>query len=111
MRCPLTLRNGVITGKVTLDVSKLPSLPMSRRRELPACAGIYFVLARTGRLLYIGQSQGIAARWYYFHIHMGRGRRIAWLQLGKRALLTSIETSLIIALQPPLNKTHRRSRA
>lgn len=45
----------------------LSSLPLEKRSQLPAVAGIYFVLNKNKQVQYIGRSVNIRRRWSGHH--------------------------------------------
>lgn len=90
------------------DLQRLPSVPITRRRDLPACPGVYFVYS-ADELVYVGVAQQIDSRWNQHErvprlLHMP-DVRIAWLEVADRSgtALAELEMSLIAYLRPPMN--------
>lgn len=87
---------------------KLPSVSLFNKKELPKCAGIYFVI-ESDRVIYIGQALSLVLRWQNHErlkeIHKrGTNIRLAWLECAEESLLPVIETALIEWFKPELNK-------
>ena len=93
--------------------SALPSLPLSRRKELPKISGIYFALDSLEVVQYIGQSINIRNRWLNHHrqseLDAVGNVSIAYLEISEPLLLSEIEWALIEYFNPPLNRSRRRS--
>ena len=92
----------------SFDITTLPSLCLSRRRELPRTSAIYFAIDSLGQVQYIGQSTNLRHRWASHHrqfqLQAIDSVRIAWLQCDDVLLLPEIEKILITWFEPPLNK-------
>jgi hypothetical protein len=92
----------------SFDITTLPSLCLSRRRELPRISAIYFAIDSLGQVQYIGQSTNLRHRWVSHHrqfqLQAIDSVRIAWLQCDDVLLLTGIEKTLITWFEPPLNR-------
>jgi hypothetical protein len=92
----------------TVDPASLPSLPLRDRRKLPNCPAIYFVLEGDA-VIYIGQATSLVLRWQnhdkFKSIKLRTRIRLAWLECSDISLLKGIESALIKAFQPELNKT------
>lgn len=88
----------------TLDLSSLPSLPLSDRKQLPAISCIYFAMS-SGTVQYIGRSKNLRNRWMFHHrqSQLDSNSSIVWLEVGNPALLPDIEADLIQWFKPPLN--------
>ena len=86
----------------------LPSLPLTQRHKLPNLSAIYFAIAQTGEVLYIGRSKHLAQRWIAHHryeeIKTIENVRIAWLHCTDDSLLVEIEQALIKHFLPALNR-------
>ena len=87
----------------------LPSLPLTEKQKLPGLPAIYFALGNSDKILYIGRSKNLAARWNVHHRYTELKTignvRIAWLHCGDESLLSEIEEALIKYFVPPLNRT------
>ena len=88
-----------------LDLSALPSLPLSDRKQFPAIPCIYFAMS-SGRVQYVGRSENLKARWYGHHKlkELSKDSNIAWLEVSNYELLPAIEAALIQWFEPPLNR-------
>ncbi len=95
------------------DLSKLPSLFLSQKDNLPQCPAIYFAIDSQNRVLYVGKAVNLLARWKNHHrqeqlnkISRRNKIKIAWLSCSTQLdILTNIETYFINFYQPLLNKT------
>lgn len=91
----------------TVDVRKLPSLPMEDRRKLPTCAGIYFAYDNLYRMLYIGRAISIYRRWLDHHrtdvLSTLRLVRIAWYEHNEIEDLPELEAAFIAYHSPIFN--------
>lgn len=89
----------------TLDLSTLPSLLLSDRKQLPSVSCIYFAMS-SGNVQYIGRSVNLQQRWIDHHQvkHLNKETNIAWLEISDSVLLPEIESALIQWFKPPLNK-------
>jgi excinuclease UvrABC nuclease subunit len=87
-----------------IDLMTLPSMPIDRCRELPACAAVYFVLDADGQVLYIGQTGELRTRWTAHHRRKAYaaapGARLVWLTISDKDLLLSVEAACIAFFQP-----------
>jgi excinuclease UvrABC nuclease subunit len=90
-----------------IDLYSLPLLPLINRSQLPAKAGIYFVLDEYKTPLYIGRSNNIKSRWIGHHrlseLRNISGINIAWLEISDPVLLSDTEAALIEWFNPVLN--------
>lgn len=88
----------------TLDLSTLPSLPLSDRKQLPAIPCIYFAIS-SGTVQYIGMSKNLRNRWVNHHrlSRLSLNSNIAWLKVSDISLMPEIENALIHWFKPPLN--------
>ena len=97
----------------TLDLSALPSLPLSDYRSLPPLSAIYVCFHEDGSILYIGSSWHIRRRWCNHHLHRRLrtyvGVRIGWF-VCDIASLDELELALISQYLPPLNRHKKRAR-
>ncbi len=94
----------------SIDISILPSLFLSDRKQLPKVACIYFAIDAMGQIQYIGKSVNLRQRWCGSHHRIEQLKsmeniRIAWLEVSDPLLLPKIENALISQFSPPLNKT------
>jgi predicted GIY-YIG superfamily endonuclease len=92
---------------LSIELSKLPSLPLASRKDLPGCPAIYFVLDGD-RILYIGKANNLWQRWTTHHRFkqlstMDISLSIAWLECEDTSTLNTLEKQLIAALHPELN--------
>lgn len=90
-----------------LSLLTLPSVPFEQRRGLPDSPAIYFVMNARRFLLYVGQTNNLARRWYR-HQHLALLREcqaayLAWLVPHDFALLPAIEAVFIAGFRPPCN--------
>lgn len=92
----------------------LPSLPLTERHKLPKLPAVYFAIAISGEVLYIGRSKNLAARWTlphrYVELETIGNIRIAWLHCSDESLLHKIEDALIKNFLPALNHTQIKYR-
>jgi excinuclease UvrABC nuclease subunit len=88
----------------TLDLSTLPSLPLSDRKQLPTVSCIYFAMSN-GVVQYIGKSTNLKDRWrrHQRTQELSIDSCIAWIEVSNPELLTEIEKALISWFNPPLN--------
>lgn len=89
-----------------INLSTLPRVPLTDRRNLPTTSGIYFAIAN-GEVQYIGRSVNIRQRWADHH-RAGQLRadtHIVYLEVSDLSLLPEIETALIEWFDPKLNGT------
>lgn len=98
----------VKTVKFTeIKVQTLPSMPLSKRREFPACPAIYLVVGEDQKVLYIGRTVNLRQRWKTHHKYSAfsgiNGVRLAWLEVTDLYLLPPIEEGLIKHFKPPHN--------
>jgi len=89
----------------SLDLSTLPSMPLSDRRQFPSVSCIYFAMS-SGDVQYIGRSVNLQQRWIQHHRrqYLDANSNIAWLEISNIGLLSQIETALIEWFKPPLNR-------
>ena len=87
----------------------LPSVPLLEKHKLPQTSAIYFAIAKSGEILYIGRSINIANRWNGHHRYSELKEignvRIAWLSCDDESLLPQIEEAMIKHFLPCLNHT------
>lgn len=92
-----------------IKVKTLPSLPLSKRREFPACSAVYLVVGEDKKVLYIGRTVNLSQRWKTHHRYSVfraiNGIRLAWLEVTDLYLLPPIEEALIKYFKPPNNTT------
>ena len=91
-----------------IDISRLPSIKLVDRDNLPECSGIYFV-SSSGEILYIGKAINVRNRWKAHHRYMQVSANYAdvcilWMEVD-RALLDDIEIACIKHFRPILNGT------
>lgn len=95
-----------------LNLSQLPSVPLSEINSLPTCPAIYFALDPKNRVLYVGKTANLLARWKDHHrleqlkkLNRKNPVNIAWLACENgEELLTKYETYFISIFHPSLNK-------
>lgn len=96
----------------SLNLSALPSVPLSNRKQLPSILGIYFAIDSLGVVQYIGQSINIRNRWLNHHrqseLNVVGNVSIAYLEVSEPSLLSEIEWALIEYFNPPLNRLKRQ---
>jgi len=89
-----------------LDLSAMPSLPLDEKGAFPKASAIYFAIAPSGVVQYIGRSRNPKVRWLAHHkfseLSAIDGIRIAFL-FADEDLLPAIEGALIKWFDPPLN--------
>ncbi len=86
----------------------LPSLPLSRKGELPEISAVYFSLSEQGEILYIGQAVNLKNRWLNHHrlkelVAQIHPVRVAWIEVQEESALTPLESALISHFNPSLN--------
>ena len=92
----------------------LPSVLLHKRFMLPPHSGVYFVLADTEKIVYIGKAKSLAARWIEHHkikqIETLNHVRIAWLACKGVSTenLYRIEQECIFRFKPPLNSIGKK---
>ncbi len=99
--------DGKLLNLTQIDLSKLSTVELSNRDELPEQSGIYFVLGKSDEIHYIGMSINLQKRWYSHH----RQEDFDLIENGKIAFITSfpihylkeIESVLIKSFLPRLN--------
>jgi hypothetical protein len=93
---------------ISIDISTLPFLPLSRLSELPTCSAIYFVLLEGGELLYVGRAVNLNTRWKTHHRYKQfesmESILISWIEV-EPLNLDEVEAEFIASLQPKLNWT------
>ena len=89
----------------SLDLSTLPTMPLSDRKQFPSVSCVYFAMS-SDTVQYIGRSVNLNQRWLGHHQakKIGQDANIAWLEISDSALLPEIESALIQWFKPPLNK-------
>ena len=91
-----------------INPNELPSVLLSRRKALPDCPAVYFVLTATGQVLYIGRSESLFFRIKSHHRRFQFKRlqsvRVAWLETSLESL-TELESACIAIFNPTLNRT------
>lgn len=97
----------------TLEVTKLPSVPLSERERLPEISAVYFAYSGVKEVHYIGLSTNIRIRWAS-HNQLGplgliAGVRIAYLECHSSEL-EDIEADMIDWFDPPLNSLNPANR-
>ena len=91
--------------------SKLPSVYLLDKENLPNCAAIYFVSDSKGQVLYIGRTVNLVLRWREHHRfkQLKRFNRkdrvsISWMTCSNDInTLSNLENELIKLYKPPLN--------
>jgi hypothetical protein len=90
----------------TINISDLPSLPLSRNAELPAVPAVYLAIDE-GVVLYVGESSKLSQRWrcHEMRLHIPNWERcqIAWLEVPERRERLRIEAWLKKKYRPQLN--------
>lgn len=91
----------------SINLSSLPSLPLSQHSKLPAVPGIYFAVDSFDVIQYIGRSVNLKQRWLAHHrkkqLEQMGSVQLIWLEVGEPSLLPEIEDALIAWFNPPLN--------
>lgn len=95
---------------ISVRVPELPFATFRDRAQLPRTHGLYFVTDTDERVLYVGKSQDIRARWRQHHLapHMNAEYRIHWFDVSAYNI-PNWEVSEIAAIkrfQPPWNKMY-----
>jgi DNA-binding transcriptional regulator YiaG len=98
--------------KLNIELERLPRLPLSRRKDLPAVSAVYIAVGPNDIIEYIGQAVDLRRRWRRhecsFELESPRNTVIYWLETPWENL-TLIENHLIETLRPRINKVrHRR---
>jgi predicted GIY-YIG superfamily endonuclease len=94
-----------------IEVSKLPSIYLLEKDNLPKCAAIYFVSDSKTQILYIGRTVNLFERWRVHHRFKQLKRlnkkdriSISWMVCSNDInLLSTLENELINLYKPPLN--------
>ncbi|MDJ0634921.1 MAG: GIY-YIG nuclease family protein [Xenococcaceae cyanobacterium MO_188.B29] len=70
----------------TVDLSELPSFPLSWKKALPKTSGIYFAIDSEDVIHYIGMSKNINNRWISHHRYEQllemEDIKLAWLEVS-----------------------------
>jgi hypothetical protein len=92
----------------TLDISKLPWLPIHVCEAFPKSPAIYLAIDDNDRILYIGRSNDPCRR---FNAHEKIDKflesgvsKVAFLFIGESIILPEIESILILHFRPKLNR-------
>lgn len=84
----------------------LPSVPFEQRKGLPACAAVYFVHNAQRYVLYVGQANNLARRWYRHEklalLRECQAAYLSWISMDN-ALLNAVEAAFIAAFRPSCN--------
>lgn len=96
-----------------LDLSKLPSVPLSQKADLDRCSAIYFALDSNHNVLYVGKAINLVFRWKDHHrfeqlseINRTNSIRLAWWECTPDAqVLTQAENHFIKVYKPLLNNS------
>ncbi len=93
----------------SIDISQLPSLPLSEGDNLPSCTAIYFVSLDSGELLYVGKAVNLYTRWRSHHrckqLESLQNVYISWIEVESSVNLDDLEANFIASFQPRLNGT------
>jgi excinuclease UvrABC nuclease subunit len=85
-------------------------MPLSQRREFPACSAVYLVVGENQKVLYIGRTVNLRQRWKTHHLYSVfraiNNVRLAWLEVSDLFLIPLIEEALIRHFKP-LHNTAR----
>lgn len=88
-----------------IDPLKLPYVFLSEKSKLPETSGVYFAIAPSNRIIYVGSSSNLQKRWRNHNLIKDfddyRYIKIAWLELEQGWL--HLESCLINKLKPVLN--------
>ncbi len=91
----------------TLNLSKLPWLPLEEKLSFPSSPSIYFCIDSENVIQYIGRSINLKKRWSKHHkfedLNQTGNIRVLYLLVDDKSLLTEIENALISYFNPPLN--------
>lgn len=91
------------------DIMFLPSVPVDRKalKTLPETSGVYFVVDKSNKILYIGKSVNLRQRWIFHHrFHMANQIsecRVFFFETPKDVSIDSLEESLIDIFRPEWN--------
>jgi excinuclease UvrABC nuclease subunit len=89
-----------------LDVSKLPSMPLSKKKHFPAIACVYLVVDEQDVVHYVGRTINLLNRWTNHHKYSQvlklQQPRVVYL-VASLYLVPDVEAFLIRTLQPSLN--------
>lgn len=89
-----------------LDVSKLPSMPLSQKRQFPAIACVYLVVDTQNVVYYVGRTINLLNRWTnhqkYKQAKKLNQPRITYLEVSVY-LIPDVEAFLIRTLKPQFN--------
>lgn len=89
-----------------IDPLKLPYVFLTEKVSLPKVSGVYFTIAPSDRIVYIGSSANLYKRWRGHHNKMEDLRdyryiKIAWLEVEQGWM--DLESRLINKFKPVLN--------
>ena len=96
-----------------LDLSKLPSVPLSQKANLDRCSAIYFALDSNNNVLYVGKAINLLFRWRNHHrfeqlsqINRTNLVRLLWWECTlEQQVLTQAEKHFIKVYKPLLNNS------
>ncbi|MHC5930829.1 GIY-YIG nuclease family protein [Nostoc sp.] len=98
----------------SIDLTSLPSVPLSKYSQLPEISGIYFAIDSLNTVQYIGRAKNILSRWRGHHrkreLQKLDGVRISYLAISDTSLLNEVESALIEYFNPCLNGDTRNNR-
>lgn len=89
-----------------IDPLKLPYVFLTEKVRLPEASGVYFAIAPSDRIVYIGSSANLWKRWRGYHSKMNdlkdyRYIKIAWIEVAEGWM--DLESRLINKFKPVLN--------
>ena len=90
----------------TIDLSALPSVPLSERSQLPFVSCVYFAIDSQNKVQYIGATINLNQRWVQHHrssqLFKMESVRVSYLPVDTGSLL-EVEKALIQWFKPSLN--------
>ncbi|PZD73655.1 hypothetical protein C1752_02063 [Acaryochloris thomasi RCC1774] len=89
-----------------IDVSKLPSMSLSAKKDFPEIACVYLIIDACHHIHYVGGTANLRKRWMSHHKYSPASLldqpRLAYLEISPH-LVWETEAFLIRTLQPQLN--------
>ena len=100
-----------------LPLFLLPSLGLENRAQLPRKSGVYYAIARSGKVLYIGMAVNLHSRWNakgtHQHHELEALRSVGGVRLRYRLVpehrIRLVEALEIKRFDPPQNDVHPKS--
>lgn len=91
-----------------IDPLKLPRILIPNRKKLDQISAIYFVISKTEKLLYIGQTENLKKRWHKhecgIELDSPKQTSISWIEIEDGNFRKKLEKLLIRKYKPSLNR-------